>query len=107
MSVDGVWITRKLHGEDLWVTFHPLLVHRGVHHELNRCVDNSWEAASIRRMSCARCSLPAVRAASGAPRHGVAAGLRICLVLLDAVGELGHLIEELAVFAHLRVDLLH
>lgn len=41
------------------------------------------------------------------PQAWVAAGLRICLVLLDAVGELGHLIEELAVFAHLRVDLLH
>ena len=27
--------------------------------------------------------------------------------LFDAVGELGHLVEELAVLAHLRVDLLH
>ena len=27
--------------------------------------------------------------------------------LFDAVGELGHLVEELAVLAHLRVNLLH
>ena len=76
-------VHRSFHREstDLWTTFHrsraPLL--------------RSWLSQHARLTRTAESKPPVVAVSA----------------LFDAVGEFGHLVEELAVLAHLRVNLLH